>query len=82
MDIIEDKYAHKLDFVLAVDRNKVTTADSASSSMELAEHCFLYAPDEFQKKLFVIVARAGRQDIVEMAAEISGIEMAGSMMKI
>ena len=78
MDVIEDKYAHKLDFVLAVDRNKVTTADTAaSSSMELAEHCFLNAPDPFQKNLLRIAARKGRQEIVTVGTKISGVDMNG-----
>ncbi|GFH53184.1 hypothetical protein CTEN210_09660 [Chaetoceros tenuissimus] len=75
MDIIEDKYAHKLDFLLAVDRNKVTTVDAASSSLVLAEHCFLNAPDRFQEKLFRMASRNGRQDIVTMAAQISGVDI-------
>ena len=77
MDFIENRNAHKLDLVLAVDRNKVTTVDAASTSMELAEHCFLNAPDWFQKELFRSAAMKGRHDIVRMAAEISGVDMNG-----
>ena len=75
MDIIEDRNAHKLDFVLALVRNKVTTVEAASSSLELAEHCFLAAPNEFQVELFRIAARKGRQDIVAMAAQILGVDI-------
>ncbi|GFH53190.1 hypothetical protein CTEN210_09666 [Chaetoceros tenuissimus] len=76
-DLIDDKFDHKLDYIQAIGRNKVTTIEAALSSMELAEHCFLYAPDKFQKELFRIAARNGRQDILEMAIQISGEDVNG-----
>ncbi|GFH53215.1 hypothetical protein CTEN210_09691 [Chaetoceros tenuissimus] len=64
MDLIEDKFDHKLDYIQAIGRNKVTTPEAASTSMELAEHCFFYAPDEFNKQVLTKAALNGRQDIV------------------
>ena len=64
MDVIEDKYTHKMDFQLAIGKNKVTTAEAASSSFELAEYCFLKAPEDFQRRVVNKAIRKGRKDIV------------------
>ena len=66
MDVFEDRYEHKLDIFQAMQRNVVTTAEAASTSYQLAEHCFLNAPDTFQQKLFSEAIIKGRQDIVRM----------------
>lgn len=66
MDSVEDTYAHPMNRQLAIDRNKATTADATSSSIELAEYCFLNAQDTFQAKILVKAAIKGRRDIVVM----------------
>lgn len=67
MDLIEDNFAHRMDYIQAIGRNKVTTPEAASTSMELAEHCFFYASDKFNEKVLTKAVLNGRQDIVTMA---------------
>ncbi|GFH53312.1 hypothetical protein CTEN210_09788 [Chaetoceros tenuissimus] len=67
MNVIEDKFAHKLDYLQAIDRNKITTVEAASFSLELAEYCFFKAPEDFQRRVVNRAIREGRIDIVEMA---------------
>ena len=78
MDVIEDKFAHKMDCQLAIGKNKITTAEAASSSFELAEYCFFKAPDNFKKQVVKKAAVKGRKDIVEMGHAI-GIDISESM---
>lgn len=66
MDVIEDSYNHKLDYLLAIQSNMITTPEAASLSSETAENCFLYAPDEFQQHLCAKAALKGRKDIETM----------------
>ncbi|GFH53327.1 hypothetical protein CTEN210_09803 [Chaetoceros tenuissimus] len=66
MDVIEDKFAHKMDCQLAIGKNKFTTAEAASSSFELAEYCFFEAPDDFLKKIVKNAIRKGKRDILEL----------------
>ncbi|GFH53311.1 hypothetical protein CTEN210_09787 [Chaetoceros tenuissimus] len=68
MDVIEDKFAHKMDYLQAIGRNKITTAigDVAPFSFDLAEYCFLYAPVGFQKEVVRNAIWHGKKDIVEM----------------
>ncbi|GFH47271.1 hypothetical protein CTEN210_03746 [Chaetoceros tenuissimus] len=77
MDVIEDKYEHKLDIFQAMQRNVVTTVEAASTSYQLAEHCFLNATDTFQQKLFSEAIIKGRQDIVRMGYAL-GVCMEGN----
>lgn len=74
-DLIEEEFVHKMDFMQAIGRNKVTTPEAALTSFELAEHCLLYAPVEFQKALCRKAARNGNQEIVTMAVKISDINI-------
>ncbi|GFH48917.1 hypothetical protein CTEN210_05393 [Chaetoceros tenuissimus] len=67
MDVIEDSCNHRMDYLLATQRNRITTTEAASTSSETAEHCFLYAPDSFQGELCAKAASKGRKDIVTMA---------------
>ncbi|GFH53313.1 hypothetical protein CTEN210_09789 [Chaetoceros tenuissimus] len=65
-DVIEDKFAHRLDYLQAIGRNKVTTAEAASTSFDLAEYFFLHAPDEFHKRVVKSAILRGKVDIVEV----------------
>ena len=66
MDVIEDKFAHKMDCQLAIGKNKITSTEAASCSFELAEYSYLKAPEDFQKELIKKAAANGRKDIEEM----------------
>ena len=66
MDVIEDKFAHKMDYQLAIGKNKMTTAEAASFSLELAEYCFLKAPEDFQTKVVEKAILKEKTDIIEM----------------
>ena len=66
MNVIEDKFAHKMDFLQAIDMNKITTVEAASFSLELAEYCFFKAPEDFQRRVVNRAIREGKIDIVEM----------------
>ena len=74
MDVIEDEFAHKMDYLQAIGKNKITTAEAASSSFDLAEYCFFKAPVVFQKRVVRKAAVKGRKDIVEMGHAM-GIEL-------
>ncbi|GFH53334.1 hypothetical protein CTEN210_09810 [Chaetoceros tenuissimus] len=74
MDVIEDKFAHKMDLFLAMKKGKKTSAEAVSSSFELAEYCFLYAPEDFQENVVRKAAMKGKHDIVEMG-EAMGIDL-------
>ena len=67
MDVIEDKFAYKIDCQLAIGRNKMTTAEAASTCFELAEYCFFEAPEDFQEKLLCKAAVKGSYEIVKWA---------------
>ena len=67
MDIAEESFEHKMEFQLAIQRNKVTTATAASTSMELAELFILNAPPIFQRDLCAKAALNGRLDILQMS---------------
>ncbi|GFH53307.1 hypothetical protein CTEN210_09783 [Chaetoceros tenuissimus] len=78
MDVIEDKFAHKMDCQLAIGKNKITTAEAASTSFELAEYCFFNAPEDFKRQVVKKAVETGRKDIVEIG-EAMGIEISESM---
>lgn len=80
MDVIEEKYEHKLDIFQAMQRNLVTTVEAASTSFQLAEYCFLNAPDAFQQKLFSEAIIKGRQDMVRMGYAL-GVSVEGNYEK-
>ncbi|GFH53320.1 hypothetical protein CTEN210_09796 [Chaetoceros tenuissimus] len=63
MDVIEDKFAHKMDYLQAIGKNKLTTVEAASSSFQMAEYCFFKAPERFQWKTLRKAIRKGRTDI-------------------
>ena len=50
----------------AIGKNKITTAEAASFSIDLVEYCFLKAPERFRKELAKKAVVTGRKDIVEM----------------
>ncbi|GFH53316.1 hypothetical protein CTEN210_09792 [Chaetoceros tenuissimus] len=64
MDVIEDKFAHRMDYIQAIGKNKITTAEAASSSSEMAEYCFFKAPKDFQKQFVRKAISKGKLDIV------------------
>ncbi|GFH53314.1 hypothetical protein CTEN210_09790 [Chaetoceros tenuissimus] len=66
MDVIEDKFAHKMDYLQAIGKNRVTSTEAVVSSFDLAEYCFFKAPVVFQKRVVRKAAVKGRKDIVEM----------------
>ncbi|GFH53330.1 hypothetical protein CTEN210_09806 [Chaetoceros tenuissimus] len=74
MDIIEDKFAHKMDYLQAIERNKITTAEAVISSFELAEYCFFNAPEKFQRRLVNRAIREAKVEVVEMG-EAMGIDV-------
>lgn len=67
MNIVYDANRHPMDYLLAAQRNMITYHDGASSSPELAEYCFLHAPECFQVQVCSDAARKGRLDIVKLA---------------
>ncbi|GFH53333.1 hypothetical protein CTEN210_09809 [Chaetoceros tenuissimus] len=80
MDVIEDKFAHKLDYLQAIGRNKFTTAEAASFSFALAEDCFLKAPEDFQEEVVRNVASKGKLDILELGHAM-GIDVKKAMQR-
>ena len=74
MDVIEDTFAHKMDHILAIQQNMVTTVEAASSCKDLAEYSFLNAFDFFQQDLLAKAAEKGRRDIVTMGHAF-GVDM-------
>lgn len=67
MNIVHDANRHPMDYLLAARRNMITYPDGASSSTELAEYCFLRAPEGFQLEVCFNAASKGRLDIVKLA---------------
>ncbi|GFH53336.1 predicted protein [Chaetoceros tenuissimus] len=81
MDVIEDKFAHKMDCQLAIGRNKFTTAAAASFSFELAEYCFFKAPEKFQEQLVRKAVRKGKVDIVEIGLAM-GVDLKKTLLYV
>ncbi|GFH53304.1 hypothetical protein CTEN210_09780 [Chaetoceros tenuissimus] len=67
MNIVHDAYRHPMDYLLAARRNMITYPDGVSSSIDLAEYCFLHAPEGFQLEVCFNAASKGRLDIVKLA---------------
>jgi hypothetical protein len=51
---------------LQLEKNKITTAEAASFSLELAEYCFFKAPADFKKNVVKKAILKEKTDIVEM----------------
>ncbi|GFH53374.1 hypothetical protein CTEN210_09850 [Chaetoceros tenuissimus] len=70
MDVIEDKFAHRMDYFQAIDRNKFTSSKVVASHVKLAEECFVhgarYSRDPLNEEICMIAALEGRKDIVKM----------------
>ncbi|GFH53306.1 hypothetical protein CTEN210_09782 [Chaetoceros tenuissimus] len=66
MDVIEDNVAHKMDYLQAIDRNKITTAEAVASSFDLAGYCFFKAPENFQIQIVEKAISEGNVEVVEM----------------
>lgn len=76
-DVIEGKFAHKMDYFQAIDRNKITTSKVAASCIKLAEDCFVNSddgPDTLNEEICLIAALEGRKDIVTMGITF-GVEI-------
>ncbi|GFH53193.1 hypothetical protein CTEN210_09669 [Chaetoceros tenuissimus] len=80
-DVIEDSSSHKLDHILAIQKNMVTTPEAVCSCKDLAEHCFLNAVDCFQEDLLAKAAEKGRRDLVTMGHAL-GVDMEKSFRKL
>ena len=74
LDVIEDRNAHKLNFMLALDRNKLTTVDAASSSLDVGNNKRKVTNDgssnhakivERQKKTYAAAVKAQNEECVK-----------------
>ena len=67
-DVIEDTFAHRMDYLQAIGRNRTTKAIGhvAPFSFDLAEYCFFNAPVRFQEIVLRNAIWHGKKDIVEL----------------